>query len=159
MEIKPLDQNAQRFDANGRAYVFRSSLDVKQFAIFEELQLEFQSGVNAATFYKNVEDAYLDFNAMKFADGCSKLYNALHGAGRIVENRPHPALLILTLFCQPEDFDGAWDEDLAAAWIDDWSEERIAVNSLFTKAFDAARRFIAGLQFNFRDTSGSDQPE
>lgn len=124
MDIRTIPKDANSFTGiSGKEYIIRDSISAGRFPHFEAIQIEMAHGVSVTGFQSEVQRVYSLLNQMKFADGCTALYNALNGAERIANAVPHPVMRLCTLFmCEPDEALEKWDEASALKKVEDWAD-------------------------------------
>jgi len=146
-ELKSLDLNQKKFEANGKTYHIRKSMSFERYRMYEKLQIEVGYGANFIQIYDNVKSAYELVNKSEFANTAVKLHNILSGIKNI-ESRQLPALRICSLFINAEGEDEkVITDEMIDEKIADWEAEgydifpffQLAINSIpdFSLAYKA----------------------
>jgi len=159
MTIKRIPEGAKSFEANGKKFILHESLTVSGWEKSEELRLELEVGSTVKDLVGQIKEAYEHLDKSKPASAAIVLYNAISGAERIVEGRPHPLLFLLTLFARPEGSKDEWTEAEATEWINDFKIEGYAVTDLFMLAGSTLKTFALDWQLSSLLTSSPESEE
>lgn len=122
--LKRLDTNAKSFiGKSGAEYFIEMSMNTERFKEFEKLTAHVGFGIDFKGIFDKLKELYELLNKQKFADAAVMTHNLMHGIKKNLDNRAHPAMLLLTLFVNKKDEDrSVWTEDIAAAKVEDWVE-------------------------------------
>ena len=155
MDIRTIPKEANSFTGiSGKEYLIRDSISVGRFPHFEAIQIEMAHGVSVSGFQSEVQRVYSLLNQMKFADGCTALYNALSGTERVANSVPHPVMRLCTLFmCEQDEALEKWDEALAMKKVEDWADIEL---DFFLRCANSIVRHYMGVSDSGSRTSSSE---
>ncbi len=155
-ELKKLPEGVTSFEANGKRFLVHTSLTLDGYIILEDLSLSMAAGTTPRDLLKGLRKAYAAQNAGTLADASRLMYDAIGLGARLQSGEPPVWLEALTLFVRPEGADlTTWDRTEALLWIEDWTAEGIATDSLFTLASGCSEAFAAAFLPPFLTSSGN----
>ncbi len=152
-ELKRLPIGATSFEANGKKFIVHRSVGFFGWASLEKLRVEIQSGAGPSDLVKANGKIVGALRKNDVYDASVIAYNATSVAERISSGRPHPLLLMVTLFARPEGSDVRyWNEDTALEWLNDFNEEGYDVVDFFVFADVLRENFEQHFQHGSLDT-------
>jgi len=143
MELKHIDLSKNELPANGTDYLIKYSLTVERWKAFEKLQNHFAFGLAFDEIEKKISDSIAFANAGKGIEAWNIIYNLREGIAYRLEDREHPAMLMLSLFIVTKDEDlTTWNEEDQKKKIADWNAEGYDVNDFFVLASNLVKNFL-----------------
>ena len=142
-KLKKLDLSKDEFTANGTKYFIKNTLTVKRFIEYEKLQNHFGFGLGFQQLHDKLKDSIDLANKGKGVQAWNIIFNLVEGIAHRIDERTHPALLILSLFVVTEGEDlSTWVEKDQTKKFDDWNAEAIDINDFFELAVNLVRGFL-----------------
>jgi hypothetical protein len=142
-ELKHIDLKSNILPANGVNYEIKYSLTVERWKTYEKLQNHFAFGLAFDEIEKKIS-ASIDFaNQGKGIEAWNIIYNLREGIAYRLEDREHPALLLMSLFIMaPGEDITTWNEEEQTKKIADWNAEGYDINDFFLLAANFVKNFL-----------------
>lgn len=162
-ELIHLPEGVKEFTANGREFIVHESLGFDGWVQFERLRVEDEMGASPGDMVKRNVKAIEALKKNDVYTTSIHLYNSTSTAERITAGRPHPRLLMLTLFCRPKGSDlTTWNESEAISWIEDFNKSGYDIEDFFLLSHDlrlhSAMRLLQGSRNIFGPMEESETP-
>jgi len=141
-QVKRIDFNENKFEANGKVYHIETGIATGRFMEYEVYQLELMASMSISKLYEKQNVLYQLLNQCRFADAAVVLNEIRSNTVKKSEKEP-TVLKICALFINTEDEDRTvFNNDLVVRKIDDWKKEGIDIRDFFTLAFNLVPGFI-----------------
>lgn len=143
MEVKHIDFKNDWFEANGKKYFIRNTMNIERYSHFEKIQNHFAFGLTFKQIHERLQNSINLANKGKGVEAWNVIFNLMEGVAYRLEDRVHPALMICSLFMVTDDEDlTQWDEQLAKSKTEDWKAEGIDIQDFFQFASNFVHDFL-----------------
>ncbi|MFA5715147.1 MAG: hypothetical protein WC998_05380 [Candidatus Paceibacterota bacterium] len=142
-ELKHIDLSSNILHANGVDYEIKYSLTVERWKTYEKLQNHFAFGLAFDEIESKIKQSIDYANQGKGIEAWNIIYNLREGIAYRLEDREHPALLLMSLFIlAPGEDITTWDEESQKKKIADWNAEGYDINDFFQLAANFVKNFL-----------------
>lgn len=159
-ELKHIDLNTGKFEANGKNYTVLSTVPLSRYKQYKKLQIELTYGMDIETLMKNCLKGYnyCDQTNPKPTSAGIVFHNIMNGLkGLEDDSREDAAILICTLIIAEEGEDlGVYDPDLAKQKIHNWQKAGYSGDEFFQLALLSLTSFKRTFAL-FTSLSANDQ--
>jgi hypothetical protein len=143
MDLKHIDLSSNTLPANGVDYEIKYSLTVERWKAYEKLQNHFAFGLAFEEIEGKIKQSIDYANQGKGIEAWNIIYNLREGIAYRLEDRQHPALLLLSLFIvAPGEDLTTWNEADQTTKIENWNKEGYDVNDFFLLASNLVKGFL-----------------
>lgn len=154
-QVKTIDLEAGRFEANGKVYLIEKSLSIDRWIKMNELEVELGFGVSYREMQASWSKVYELCNDRggRFADVAVTAYNMSNGISKVFDRQPQ-VLKFCALFFNTEDEDRRTitDEQIGRK-VEDWKAEGLSIDSFFVFSLGLVQGLADGYKQAIRSVS------
>lgn len=155
-ELKRIDFEKGKFEANGQTYTIEGALSIERYAELQILEKELAYGFTVKQIFDKLKLLWDYLNKLKFAEAAVLVRDLMAGATRVAERTP-TTLKICALFINTDDEDRTTiNQEMINKKIEDWKAEGIDIRDFFAVASNSINGFLEVYQSVTRIISAQD---